>query len=238
MVWGMCVLSGLIPLCRAWAAARGSTSRHPLAWAVLAWAAWGLAAWSASAAAAWLALSLTVCSGVSVLNARRPHAFAWHFVVAGLLVVLLRPLWEGVGELRPGGLYVAALGVGLAVAVGNHLPTRLGLPAVGVGVACGVVLARLRGADVPDWPAWGLTGVAPWLAWLLVRRTPGGFDGEWLAFRDRFGFGWAALTRELFNNTARNADWAAELRWGGLRGEAGGRELDALRALTRRFREG
>jgi hypothetical protein len=238
-------------LYRAWAAARGSTIRHALAWAFAAWAGWAVAA-SASAGAGgvwtlWLALSLTACAGVSVLNARRPHAFAWHFVVAGLLVVLLRPLWEGAvrgggtaqQQQSPGGLYVAALAVGLAVAVGNHLPTRLGVPAAVVGAVCGLVLAGLKGASVAhEWAAWPALACVPWLGWLLVRKgkMESDFDRRWLTFRDRFGFGWAALTRELFNNAARNAGWPVVLRWGGLRGDArGARELATFRALVQRF---
>src|SRR5262249_41055466 len=186
MGWGLLLLSGFYPLYRAWAAARGSTVRHPLAWAFAAWAGWCLAAWPGGTLAHWLALSLTACAGVCVLNARRPHVYAWHFVVTGLLVVLLRPFWEGVGELRLGGLYVTALAVGLAVAVGNHLPTRLGLPAAVVGAVCGLDLARLTGAlGVPEWAAWPALAVVPWLAWLLLvrGRAEEGFDREWLTFR-------------------------------------------------------
>src|SRR5262249_2270130 len=69
MLWGLALLGGFYPLYRAWAAARGSTIRHALAWAFAAWAAWCLAAWPGGAWLHWLALSLTACAGVCVLNA-------------------------------------------------------------------------------------------------------------------------------------------------------------------------
>jgi hypothetical protein len=235
---GLFVLCGFYPLAKAWAAARGSTIRHPLAWAMAAWGAWCLAAWPSGAWLHWLALSLTACAGVAVLNARRPHAVAWHFVVGGLLLLLLRPFWEGWGELRLGGLYVTALAVGLGVAVGNHLPTRLGLPALIVGVAGGLDLARLTEViALPEWVSCALLAVVPWLGWLLIRRRAAtAFDQTWLTFRDRFGFGWAALTRELFNNAARNAHWGATLHWSGLRGDVDeSQALAMLRALVQRF---
>ena len=239
-VCGLLLLCGFGPLAKAYADAGGSTIRHALAWAAAAWAAWCLAAWPGGAWLHWLALSLTACAGVAVLNARRPHAAAWHFVVAGLLVLLCRPFWEGWGELRLNGLYVTALAVGLGVAVGNYLPTRLGLPAALVGVAAGLDLARLAG--VVKWPEWGscaLLAAVPWLGWLLVRRRAAtAFDRAWLTFRDRFGFGWAALTRELFNNAARHAGLTATLHWSGLRGEADeAKALATLRALVQRFEE-
>jgi hypothetical protein len=241
-VWGLALLGGFYPLWRAWSAGRGSTIRHALAWASAAWAAWGVAAWANEAFLHWLALSLTACAGVAVLNARRPHAFAWHFVVAGLLVLLSRPFWEGTGERfvsRLGGLYVTALAVGLGVAVGNHLPTRLGGSALLLGLVCGLDLARLTEAlSFREWVLWPALACVPWLGWLLVRPGPASeFDRTWRTFRDRFGFVWAALTRELFNAAARNSpDQVGELTWSGLRGEADEtKALATLRALVQRF---
>jgi hypothetical protein len=232
-------LCGFFPLIVAWRAAQGSTIRHPLAWAFAAWAAWCLAGWYDGPRTHWLALSLTACAGVCVLNARRPHAWAWHFVVAGLLLLLCRPLWEGVGELRFTGLYVTALVVALAVGLGNYLPTRLGLTALLVGVCCVVDLVGPgREEGIRIWP---LLAVVPWLAWGCVwKRAPSPFDDAWLTFRDRYGLVWAALTRELFNNAARNCKWPITLRWSGLRVEG---EVDVeqalavLRALTQRFED-
>jgi hypothetical protein len=240
IVGGLLVLGGFYPLCRVWRAARGSTVRHPLAWAMVAWLAWGLAAWRGGTWLHFLALCLTACAGVAVLNARRPHAFAWHFVVAGLLLLLLRPFWEGLGELRLSGLHIAALAVALGVALGNYVPTRLGVAAGLLGGWCGVDLARLTGAiDIDLSLAWPLLAAVPWLAWLSVWRRPASaFDDDWLTFRDRFGFVWAALIREMFNNAARNARWPVVLRWSGLRCE-GDVDMQAaratLRALLQRF---
>ena len=186
----------------------------------------------------WLALSLTACAGVSVLNARRPHAVAWHFVVLGLLVLLLRPFWEGAGALRLGGLYATALAAGLAVAVGNHVPTRLGASSLLVGIAATLTLARLTTAfDSPEWATWPPLACAPWLGWLLTRRRPATeFDATWRAFRDRFGFVWAAVVREMFNNAARHAGLPAALSWSGLVGDGDeARALALLRALLQRF---
>ena len=47
---------------------------------------------------------------MAVLGARRPGVTAWNFVVAGLLAVLLRPLFEGLGELRLGPAHLLFLG--------------------------------------------------------------------------------------------------------------------------------
>jgi hypothetical protein len=64
------------------------------------------------------------------------------------------------------------------------------------------------------------------------------FDDTWRTFRDRFGFVWSALVREMFNNAARNAQWPATLGWSGLRGEVEEEKaLATLRALLGRFEE-
>lgn len=239
-VWGLLILGGLYPMWRAWRAARGSTVRHALAWAAAAWLAWAATAWRGGDALHVIAPSLTACAGVAVLNARRPHAYAWHFVVAGLLVLLLRPLWEGLGELRLSGLHLTALAVALAVALGNYVPTRLGLAALLLLGWCAADLARLSGRDDIDLTlVWSILAAVPWLAWLCVARRPASaFDADWLTFRDRFGFVWAALVREMFNNGARNAQLPAELHWSGLRGEADAEKARMLlKALLQRFEE-
>lgn len=233
-------MSGFFPLIVGWRASRGSTIRHPLIWAIVAWAGWGLAWWDGGLRTHWLALSLTACAGVCVLNARRPHAWAWHFVVAGLLVLLCRPLWEGVGELRFTGLYVTALAIALAVGIGNYLPTRLGLAALLLGVWCAVDLAVLTGTvQAERMKIWGVLGVLPWLAWGCVWKRPRTtFDDIWQTFRDRFGFMWAALTREMLNNAARHGKWPVTLGWSGLRVEGEADESQALatlQALIQRF---
>jgi hypothetical protein len=209
-----------------------------LAWAGLAWAAWCLAGWLDAPGLHYLALSLTVCAGVAVLNARRPYEAAWHFVVAGLLVLLLRPFWEGRGTFRLEGLYLVILAVGLAVALGNYVPTRLGPAALLLAGWCTLDLARLTGTAEGDWPLayLGLAAV-PWVGLLVAGRRGASseFDARWRAFRDRFGFVWAQRLREQFNRAAANAGLPVELGWTGLRGTADDRALATLRAALRRF---
>ena len=67
---------------------------------------------------------------------------AWNFVVAGLLAVLLRPLLEGLGELKLGPAHLLFLAGALAVPVLNYLPTRLAPAALAFAIAS-AALARL-----------------------------------------------------------------------------------------------
>src|ERR1700756_5554100 len=97
-MWGVLLLSGFYPLYRAWRGAAGTTLRHSVVWAFLAWGGWCAAALlDGSPALGYLALCLTACAGVAVLGARRPGVGAWDFVVLGLLAVLLLPLAESRG---------------------------------------------------------------------------------------------------------------------------------------------
>lgn len=238
-LWGLILLSGFYPLWRAWQAAAGSTLRHPLAWAGCAWAAWCLAGGFDVAGLHYLALCLTACAGVAVLNARRPYERAWHFVVAGLLVLLLRPLWERPGEWHLDGLYLAVLAVGLLVALGNYLPTRLGPAALLLGGWCGLDLARMTGTLPSEGSfTWLILAAVPWLGLLLARRWERytAFDAEWRTFRDRFGFVWAQRLREQFNRAAVHAGWDLRLGWTGLHGPGDAEQaLGVLRSALRRF---
>ncbi len=96
------LLTGFYPLWRAWRANRRTTLRHAIGWSTATWAAWvGAAGLGPDAALVrYLALALTGCAGVAVLGARRPIVAAWNFVVASLLVVLLWPVVERMGDLR------------------------------------------------------------------------------------------------------------------------------------------
>lgn len=242
--WGIALLGGLFPLVRAWRGARGSTLRHPLMWAAVAWGAWCLAAfldWPRG----WryLALCATACAGVAVLGARRPGAGAWHFVVAGLLAALCRPFLEGMGDLRLESPHLVFLGAALAVALGNYAPTRQAPAALLLGAWCALEVAGLAGVTLPGADAAPLLlALAPWVAWWRA-ASPGGGQSEinraWRAFRDRFGFVWAQRVREQFNRAAANAGLTAELGWGGVRsaeGESPERPLALLAATLRRFR--
>jgi hypothetical protein len=165
-------------------------------------------------------------------------------VVAGLLVVLLRPLWEGLGGFRLREAHVVFLAVALAVPLLNYLPTRLAPAALVLACGCGMVLASLA-PPVPEWMeegGMGLVALAPWLAWVCAHRPAGmgEFDALWLAYRDRFGFLWGQRMREQFNHAAASAGWQVVLHWGGLRTRDGRpaelpQAVATLRAVLRRF---
>jgi hypothetical protein len=251
IVAAVLLATGLYPLAKAWQANRRTTLLYALAWAVAAWVCWLGAAWGAvlrpgGELGPYLALCLTGCAGVAVLGARRPGVGAWNFVVAGLLVVLLRPLAEGFGTLRLSGAHLAFLAGTLAVALVNYLPTRLAAGVVMLGAGCGLEWARLAGMVSDETAAWGriLAGAAPWAALVSCRRPRGpvtDLDRLWLAFRDRFGLVWGQRVRDQFNRAAANAGWPVVLTWEGLRpaGAGGvpepGQALTTLRAVLKRF---
>src|SRR5205823_10283463 len=135
------LLTAAFPLGRALAANRRTALVHALAWAWLAWLAWLAVAWVEDGEAVrYTALCLTGCAGVAVLGARRPGVGAWNLVVAGLLVVLLRPLWEGLGNFGLRDAHALFLALTLVVPVLNYLPTRLAPAALALGLGCTAVL--------------------------------------------------------------------------------------------------
>ena len=226
--------SALVPWWWAWSSNRHTTLRPALLWALAAWASWALTAGLRWLAPGWegfletyLSLSLTCCAGVAVLGARRPGGNAWHFVVAGLLAVLLLPvLIDRLRQHRPGPLQLHEaqwffIGTLLLVTVGNYLPTRLGLGAGVCGFGLALAVLRLGGATLPgpllEAGALGLAA-SPWLALLACgwpRRGRSELDRTWLAFRDRFGLLWGLRVREQFNRAAANAGWRLALGWRG-----------------------
>jgi hypothetical protein len=249
-VWSLLLVAGVVPLGAAWRANQRTSLSHALLWTAAAWAAWAATAGGetlagrALPAAEYAALCLTGCAGVAVLGARRPGVGTWNFVLAGLLVVLLRPLWEGLGGFRLRAAHLLFLAAALAVPLLNYLPTRLGPAAVVLASGCGAILGSLAG-PTPEWlqeAGMGLVAVAPWLAWLGARRPAGlgECDALWLSYRDRFGFLWGQRLREQFNRAAAHADWPVVLHWGGLRARHG-RTPDlpeaaaTLRAVLKRF---
>jgi hypothetical protein len=254
VVWGLCLLGGLYPLFLAWRANETTTLRSALVWAGCAWAAWlGLAcaeagfALVADAEVAYVALCLTGCAGVAVLDARRPGVGAWNFVVGGLLAVLLRPLLEGLGRLRLDTPHLIFLGAALAVPLANYLPTRLGPAALACAAGCALETATVGGWALPDAPRWAgrwLLAASPWLGLVALRAGPAPaseLDALWRNFRDRFGFLWGQRLREQFNRAAENAGWPVRLGWRGLRPLPGARPpepgaaLATLRAALQRF---
>lgn len=253
--WDVAIVSGLIPLARAWIHNGHTTLRHALAWALAAWACWALVIGLGEGAPGaeggflpYLALCLTTCAGVAVLGARRPGVGAWNFVVGGLLLVLLRPLAEGWGELRLSAAHLTFLGGALAVGLLNYLPTRLAAGTLLLAAGCALYLARLGGAPlsaVPSWASIGCVALAPWAAWArlgLGRRDSSEADALWLAYRDRLGFVWGQRVRDQLNRAAANAGWSLRLTWSGFRpGTEPGTMPDAeqvralLRAVLKRF---
>src|ERR1700692_2142289 len=95
------IIAGALPIVRALWANRGTSLLHALIWTLLAWLSWGVAFLLDDAenavmpAGRYCALCLTGCAGIAVLGARRPHVFAWNFVVLSLFAVMVWPLVEG-----------------------------------------------------------------------------------------------------------------------------------------------
>lgn len=228
-------LLAAVPLAIATWANRRTTLVHALAWAWAAWLGWFSAACAVMPPS--IGIALTGCAGVAVLGARRPGAAAWHFVVSGLFVVLLLPLAEAVvrgAAVELDGPRTSFLALLMAVCIGNYLPTRLGLGAALLGIACTVVIEELQ------WTAMTAAFLAPWAAWLGVRWPTHAtkFDETWRDFRNRFGAIWALRLRDQFNAAATNAGLPVELGWSGLRGVTPGNDAAArafLTALLQRF---
>jgi hypothetical protein len=248
-VWAGFLLAGVLPLAAAWRANRRTALVHAMGWATLAWLAWTATVWAEAQSGRvmpvprYLALSLTGCAGVAVLGARRPGAAPWNFVVIGLEAVLLRPLLEGMGELRLEGPHRLFLAAALLVPALNYLPTRMGPAALALLAGCLLQAGPLLGWSGAS-PAIGacLVALSPWIAWLGVswRAERSEFDRLWLSYRDRLGFLWSQRVREQFNHAAEHAGWAVRLGWRGLRatgeGHSGTEEMLAtLQALLKRF---
>lgn len=228
-MWGwLLLLIGSYPFWRAWRATWGRPLHHAVIWASLAWLLWCYAAaLPDEPLPTYLAVCLTACAGVAVLGARRPGAWAWNVVVAGLLVVLLRPLLEGFGRLRLEPAHQFTLAVALVVAVANYLPTRQILAATLMGAIC--YLWHWHHVPVP----W-LLAVVPWLAWICDPPAADDDPGAlWRQFRDRHGAFWAARMREQFNTAAANQKDELVLEWSGPVPEGAG--LTLLRATLKRF---
>lgn len=225
------VAAGTFPFLLALWYHRHTSLFHAMLWALIAWWSWGVAFWLDPTAgllqpARYCALCLTGCAGVAVLGARRPHVFAWNFVVLGLFAVMLLPLVEAyvIGTRSLDVLRVVFLAGTLAVGIVNYLPTRFGPVALWVILAGAGQIVRVC---APHWlPGMGETIVfdvvllkQPWLAWYCLlnvdgRRFP--FHLLWRRFRDSWGLVWGQRAREQFNRAAENAGWPVRLAWDGL----------------------
>jgi hypothetical protein len=239
-------IAGFVPWLYAWRGNRGWSLFHALHWALLGWLAWGYAiAAEGGAEARFVALCLTGAAGVAVLGARRPHVWAWDFVVLGLIAVMVLPLLETwlIGVTSLDGLRRFFLVATLAIAVVNYVPTRLALGAIALGGGCGGLLYEsLSGTTGMQTLASAAVLSAPWLAWLgkmlPTPRSP--VDRAWLAFRDRYGLVWSQRVREQFNAAAKNHGWPVALGWSGMQrwqeGKTGLDEIEAaLKGLLQRF---
>jgi hypothetical protein len=261
MICGILLLTSIYPLAVAWRTNAGTTLRSALCWAFAAWATWGIALFVGDLRPGgtekifrYAALCVTGCAAVAVLGARRPGVGAWNFVVLTLLVALMLPIAEGLGELHLDPLRLVFLAGPLVVGALNYLPTRLAKTVVALTIGCGVEIALLSerfaanpGLQRASLVSRCLLAVSPWLAWAdhWARGTPSSpFDQIWLGFRDRFGLVWGQRVREQFNNAANHAGWPVVLRWRGLRLQGGTQTPDkvtedqivgALHALLKRF---
>jgi hypothetical protein len=239
----LAMLTGFCPLGRAFRANRTTTLSPALAWAAAAQLAWAATPLDPeSLAVPYLALCLTGCAGIAVLGARRPGVGAWNFVVGGLLAVQMLPLASGLGTPRLEPAHLLFSGTILLVVLLNYLPVRTGVAIFPAGAAFALELARLAGAPVPTGmrvAGWCLLALAPWAAWVSLRRVgPGSAtDRLWVGFRDRYGVLWAQRVREQFNRSAASAGLPVRLAWSGLRppGADPGVALATLRALLKRF---
>jgi hypothetical protein len=253
MGW-LAVAAGAYPLFEAWRANRRTTLQGALLWAAAAWLSWGFALTNPdNDDLGTLALCLTGCAGIAVLGARRPQVFAWNFVVLGLAGVMILPLLEGM-VIRVHSFNVERkifLGGILLVALGNYAATRFFDAVIAIGAVCALWFWKITCSATAHEPVRNaemnllaalVLGAGPWLAWgsrqAIVRDR---LDADWLAFRDRFGFVWAARVREQFNAAAKNAGLPIQLGWkGSTKPESDGeRALDdankILKALTKRF---
>ncbi len=235
---------GLVPWLAAIAANRRTSLWPTLIWAAAAWLTWGWALLAWQPRAIYAALVLSACAGVAVLGARRPGVGAWNFVIVGLLFVMLLPLAEGAltgADVQLNTIRKLFL-IGLwCVAIGNYLPTRLGLAAALAGAAGALgIIQMFEPALVAPSAARRLTAVglwsAPWMGWLCVARSPAesGVDRTWRTFRDRFGAIWALRVQDQFNRSSANAGTDARLRWRGVTAPDAGAD-ERLLALLSRF---
>ena len=244
------ILAGLVPLGTAWWANRRTSLRDATLWALLAWLTWsGPLGCEASPDLIFIALAVTGGAGVAVLGARRPHVFAWNFVVLGLISVLILPLVEGwiIGARSLDALRLSFLAATLLVGIGNYVPTRFGLAAgTALLVVAGWFAILLEPSYAEGAPFYltlrVATAVVPWMALVTPRRLAGDELGNaWRSFRDRLGFVWGERTREQFNRAAENAGLPIRLGWRGTRADASDAEIaqavELFRRLTGRFGE-
>jgi hypothetical protein len=249
--------AGLGPFVMALRANRGTSLLYAVIWALIAWIGWGVVFLAgdldhtAMEPARYCALCLTGCAGIAVLGARRPHVFAWNFVVLGLLSVMLLPLVETwfIGTRSFDGLRIAFLAATLAITGVNYLPTRSGIAALAMLILSAGELVLLY---APEWISGfeaqmvldAAITMLPWLAYFRWRRTKSLSEADtlWLDFRDGWGLVWGQRVRDQFNSAAENAKLPVRLAWSGIENESDltvdqAKVLATMRAVLQRFIE-
>ncbi len=209
---------------------RETTLRLPLAWTVLAfWLLVGADLVSDNPAASFLFSASTLCPGMALMGARRPHHHAWQLIVGCLWLVMVQPalyflsLPSGMGFslhiLRQ--LFLLVL-VGMVVV--SFLPTRFGFS--GICLLAGFVILfgpQLPWSGIPSMefsiPLAGslfLAGlVVAWLRPRPDRSTCWPADRLWLDFRDTFGTFWALRLADRIKRAAEQEGWKSRLGWRG-----------------------
>lgn len=230
----------------AWRDARGTALRPAVAWlgvaCIMAVISQTLAVYQPRSR--WVAMHeypvyLTalalIAALTTVLNARRPGAGAWAFLIGVLLILLVVPGFDAgafnfaqkrLGRLRlemPWSLFFGLLAFAGA---GNFIATRFALPAALLALGFAVELYLLGGGDPSQSVRAGLASAFPGclalasaLALIPPRSPAPGVtrcDRAWRWFRDRWGAAWGLRVIERFNREAELAAWPVVLTWHGL----------------------
>ncbi|MDP7204963.1 MAG: hypothetical protein QGH11_05310 [Pirellulaceae bacterium] len=207
-----------------------TTLRLPWAWTVLAfWLLAGADLASDNPPARFLFSASTLCPGMALMGARRPHHHAWQLVVGCLWVVMVQPalyflsLPSGMGFsihiLRQ--LFLLAL-VGIVVV--SFLPTRFSFSGICLLAGFAILFGpQLPWSGIPEMefsiPAAG----SCFLAGLVMARLQPRPDRSrcrpadrlWLDFRDTFGTFWALRLADRIQRAADQEGWGFRLGWRG-----------------------
>ena len=261
-----CLASTAWPLARAWRGSRGTGLRWVVPWAVLAvglgMSGLGLAILDPRRLASgmegeclFLSALAALSSTIAILNARRPGAGAWAFLLGVLIVnfYFIARLgvprqghgvgWGGLNRFDSDRLWTLFLSLLLFVGLSNFAFTRFWLAAVVLGTSLWLSAFPM---DFPgEYAGPWLLAVSAWMAEAQAthRRTAAsGLDRLWLWFRDHWGIVWALRVMERFNRAAESAGWPVRLGWYGAEpvGGSGPPEIPegaeaTLKSLLRRF---
>ena len=251
-------LVATILLVRARPRLHGTTLQLPWAWTLLAF--WSLAVAdmvSENLASSFLLSASTLCPGMALMGARRPHHRSWQLIVASLWLVIVLPALHSLAlpaEMQFTIHIVRQVFLVLLVAiiVLSFLPTRFSLAALGLLGGFVVLFGPLLPwSGVPQAAftlplSSGLFLASLVLASLLPRpdhsrREPA--DRLWLDFRDAFGTLWSLRLAEQVNRASSLKGWGYRLGWYGFQSDQhedpGPQPTEALhqyiRNIVRRF---